>query len=327
MEVNVHNTEAAKQKKKKWLNNIIEKLLKFKRNDTYVDLTKEDIMFVLSNTYPLIKEEPNLLQLTPPINVCGDIHGQFADLLQLFRYGDLPPKTKYIFLGDFVDRGSNSIEVVMLLFCLKIAFPNHIYMIRGNHECENVNKLYGFYDECKNRYDLDVWSKTNSCLMTLPIAATIGDRIFCVHGGLSPNMKFIEQINTLERGKPIPDSGILCDLTWSDPAPTYNQTQKWNHNDRGVSYVFNNDVVKEFNKTNNIDLICRAHQVVDNGYKFSYNKKLVTLFSAPNYCRSYGNSAAMMKVESDLVCSFLILKPVSSKTKDIILDLTVDKKI
>lgn len=310
---------------KKVIKRLISKLLKFNRTQTHVNLDEADILFVVNQVYPIIKSEPNLLKLQPPMYICGDIHGQYADMLQLLKLGQLPPNSKYLFLGDFVDRGDNSIEVVMLLFCLKIIYPKHIYMIRGNHECKSVNRLYGFYDECKNRYNIQIWEKINACLMNLPVAATIGERIFCVHGGLSPNLKFIEQINQLERGVPIPDKGILCDLVWSDPDIENKQVEKWGYNDRGVSYTFNNAVVREFNKTNKIDLICRAHQVVDAGYKFSYNKKLVTIFSAPNYCKTYGNSAAMMKVESDLVCSFIILKPVSSKKKDVILDMTVDK--
>ena len=321
----MNNNEGAN--KIKIIKNLISKLLKFNRTQSHVDLSETDILFVVNHVYPIIKNEPNLLKLQPSIYICGDIHGQYADMLQLLKLGHLPPMSKYLFLGDFVDRGDNSIEVVMLLFCLKIIYPEHIYMIRGNHECESINRIYGFYDECKNRYSGDVWKKLNACLMTLPIAATIGERIFCVHGGLSPHLKFIEQIDKLERGKPIPDKGILCDLLWSDPDIEGRQVEKWGFNDRGVSFTFNNTVVKEFNKINNIDLICRAHQVVDAGYKFSYNKKLVTIFSAPNYCKTYGNSAAMMKVENDLVCSFLILKPVSSKKKDVIIDLTVDKKM
>ena len=141
--------------------------------------------------------------------VCGDIHGQYSDLLQLFKLGGLPNHSKYLFLGDYVDRGDNSIEVVMLLMCYKILYPNNIYMIRGNHECETINRMYGFYDECKNRYSVNVWKKMNMCLMHLPIAAMIDKHIFCIHGGLSPRMRFIEEINTLERGIKIPDTGVL----------------------------------------------------------------------------------------------------------------------
>lgn len=309
------------------INALINKLLRFNRKDNYVEMTEEDIIFVMDTVFPIIKKEPNLLRLQPSIFVCGDIHGQFSDLLQLFKLGGLPPKSKFLFLGDYVDRGDNSIEVVMLLMCYKILYPNNVYMIRGNHECETINRMYGFYDECKNRYSLTIWKTINTCLMYLPIAAMIDQHIFCIHGGLSPKLRFVEQINTLERGKKIPDSGILCDITWADPAYDESQIEKWTPNDRGVSYTFNGSVVKDFCRNNNIDLICRAHQVVDCGYKFSYNRKLVTVFSAPNYCKSYGNSAAMLKVEEDLTCSFIILKPVSSIKKDVILDMSIDKKM
>lgn len=309
------------------INKLLNQLLKFTRKDTHVNLLEEDIIFIMEKVLPIIQNEPNLLKLEPPIYVCGDIHGQYGDLLQLFKLGGLPSKSKYLFLGDYVDRGDNSIEVVMLLMCYKILYPNNIFMIRGNHECETVNRMYGFYDECKNRYNLIIWKKMNQVLTHLPIAAMIDKHIFCIHGGLSPQMKFVEQINNLERGKKIPDSGILCDVTWSDPAFDENQKEKWMHNDRGVSFTYNADVVKEFCRNNKIDLICRAHQVVDGGYKFSYGRKLVTVFSAPNYCKSYGNSAAMLKVEADLMCSFVILKPVSSIKKNVILDMSIDKKM
>jgi serine/threonine-protein phosphatase PP1 catalytic subunit len=310
------------------INTLISKLLKYTRKDTNVEMEENDVIFIMEKVLPIIKKEPNLLRLEPSIYVCGDIHGQYGDLLQLFKLGGLPPKTTYLFLGDYVDRGDNSIEVVMLLMCYKILFPQNIYMIRGNHECETINRLYGFYDECKRRFSGNVWKKMNAVLMYLPIAAMIDQHIFCIHGGLSPKMRFIEQINTLERGRKIPDNGILCDITWSDPSSDESQTEKWAHNDRGVSYTYSASAVKEFCKNNSIDLICRAHQVVDSGYKFSYGRRLVTVFSAPNYCKSYGNSAAMLKVDNDLMCSFVILKPISSiKKKNVMLDMSIDKKM
>lgn len=307
------------------INTIINKLLKFNRTLQYVDLTESEILFVMETVYPIIAKEPTLLKLDPPMLICGDIHGQYSDLLQLFKLGGLPSSSRYLFLGDYVDRGDNSIEVCMLLMCYKILHPNNIFMIRGNHECESVNRMYGFYDECKNRYSSIIWKKINACLMYLPVAATIDKNIFCIHGGLSPRLKFVEQINTLQRGHKIPSDGILCDVTWSDPCFDESQVEKWVPSDRGVSFTYNGDAVKEFCKTNGFDLICRAHQVVETGYKFSYGRKLVTVFSAPNYCKSYGNSAAMLKVEEDLTCSFIILKPVSSIKKGVILDMAIDK--
>ena len=143
-----NSSELTQSKKMKWVDTLLLKLLNFRRSQSHVELTETDILFVLSQVYPIIKQEPNLLKLSAPTYICGDIHGQYSDLLQLLKLGGLPPKSKYLFLGDYVDRGDNSIEVVMLLFCLKIRFPSYIYMIRGNHECEQVNRIYGFYDEC-----------------------------------------------------------------------------------------------------------------------------------------------------------------------------------
>lgn len=308
----------------KVLNSILQKLVKFTNPAIPSGVTKDEIMFIMTNVLPIIKNEPNILELENPIYVCGDIHGQFFDLLRLFKLGDLPPKSKYLFLGDYVDRGDFSIEVCMLLFGLKIKYPDRIYLIRGNHECKNINIIYGFYDECIKRFDKSVWETTNLVLMHLPICAMISKKIFCVHGGLSPDLKFLDQIKTLPRGTPIPDTGLLCDLLWSDPGT---QSNDWAESDRGVSYLFNGNVTALFMRNNDIDLICRAHQVVDSGYKFSFGQRLVTIFSAPNYCKTYGNSASMMKIDDDLECSFVLLKPVASKKAETLLPLNkrIDK--
>lgn len=293
-------------------NKILQKLVKFTGPGVQCGITKEEIIFVMTNVLPIIKNEPNILELTNPLYICGDIHGQYFDLLRLFKIGELPPKSKYLFLGDYVDRGDFSVEVCMLLFSLKLKYPDRIFMIRGNHECKNVNIMYGFYNECIKRFDKNIWEIINDVLMHLPICAMISKKIFCVHGGLSPDLNFLEQIKKLPRGTPIPDTGILCDLLWSDPG-TPNQDTEWKESDRGVSYIFNGNVTATFMKNNDIDLICRAHQVVDSGYKFSFGKKMVTIFSAPNYCKTYGNSASMMKIDENLECSFMVLKPVTKK--------------
>ena len=189
------NTELTQHKKTRWVNMLIKKLLNFHRSQSHVDLTEQDILFVLSQVYPLIKQEPNLLKLSAPIYICGDIHGQYADLLQLLKLGELPPKSKYLFLGDYVDRGDNSIEVILLLFCLKIRFPKHMYMIRGNHECENVNRIYGFYDECLRKFgSLNVWKYCTEVFDFLPLAGLIEGKLFCVHGGLSPSLKTFDDV-------------------------------------------------------------------------------------------------------------------------------------
>jgi serine/threonine-protein phosphatase PP1 catalytic subunit len=271
-------------------------------------ITSSLLFEILGKVGPIFESEPQLLELSGPIYICGDIHGQFDDLLKIFRNIGYPPHSKVLFLGDYVDRGSSSLEVITLLFILKIKYPQHIYMTRGNHECHTVNMMYGFYEECNKKTNLLVWKGCNKIFSLLPIAALVENKIFCVHGGLSPKLDDIRSINQIKKGTKVPNAGLLCDLMWADPG---NHKEEWVNNDRGCSYTFNNTVVSKFMAKNKIDLICRAHQVTDKGYEFSFGQKLVTVFSAPNYCNEYGNCGAVMKVESDLSCSFVILKPVA----------------
>lgn len=199
--------------------------------------------------------------------ILGDTHGQYFDLLRLFEYGGYPPKTNYLFLGDYVDRGKQSVETISLLMAYKVKFPENFFLLRGNHESEVVNRLYGFYDECKRRYSLKLWKMFTDMFNWMPVAALIDDKIFCVHGGLSPELNTLDQLSKLPRPTEVPSTGttsdiyilgLLCDILWSDPST---ECDTWQENDRGVSFVFSKDIVKKFITKNNIDLICRAHQV------------------------------------------------------------------
>ena len=181
-------------------------------------------------------------------------------------------------------------------------------MIRGNHECSSINRIYGFYDECKKRFSIKLWKIFTECFNCLPVAALLDDKILCMHGGLSKEMEKVEQIKKIIRPTDVPEQGLLCDLLWSDPDENANG---YGENDRGVSVVFNAEVVQKFLKDNELDLICRAHQVVEEGYEFFADKQLVTVFSAPNYCGEFDNAGAMMTVNEDLRCSFQILKPIN----------------
>jgi serine/threonine-protein phosphatase PP1 catalytic subunit len=252
--------------------------------------------------------QPILLELEAPIKICGDIHGQYYDLLRLFEYGGYPPESNYLFLGDYVDRGKQSIEAVCLLLAYKIKFPENFFIIRGNHECASINRIYGFYDECKKRYSIKLWKTFTDCFNCLPVAALLDDKILCMHGGLSSELEKVEQIKNIVRPTDVPEQGLLCDLLWSDPEE--NKTG-FGPNDRGVSVTFNSKVVETFLKNNDLDLICRAHQVVEEGYEFFANRQLVTVFSAPNYCGEFDNSGAMMSIDENLICSFQILKPMT----------------
>lgn len=274
---------------------------------TFVNIPEADIKQLIMKCKEIFNKQPMLLELEGPINILGDIHGQYYDLLRLFEFGGFPPNTNYLFLGDYVDRGKQSIETIVLLMAYKIKYPENFFLLRGNHECDAVNRLYGFYDECKRRYSLKLWKLFVEMFNWLPVAALIDDKIFCLHGGLSPDLNTLDQVAKIQRPTDIPDSGLLCDLLWSDPSE---DIHGWEKNDRGVSFMFSKDIVKRFVQKNNIDLIVRAHQVVQDGYEFFADRSLVTVFSAPDYCGEYTNSGGMMLIDESLMCSFKVLKPI-----------------
>jgi len=288
----------------------IEKLLSVRqeRPGTLVELEEGEIDALCQQSRDIFIRQPVFLELEPPIKIVGDIHGQYYDLLRLFEYSGYPGKqanANYLFLGDYVDRGKQSIESICLLLAYKIRYPENFFILRGNHECASINRIYGFYDECKRRFSPRLWKRFTDCFNCLPVAAIIADKIFTMHGGLSPELKSFEQIKKLHRPTGVPDTGLLCDLLWADPE----QISGWAESDRGVSYIFGPDVVESFCKQFKVDLVCRAHQVVEDGYEFFAGRKLVTIFSAPNYCGEFDNCASVMSVDDNLKCSFTMLKP------------------
>jgi serine/threonine-protein phosphatase PP1 catalytic subunit len=185
---------------------------------TFVNLPDKAIKWICKEAQEVIKNEPTLLELEGPIKCTGDFHGQFYDLLRLFKIaGGPPPNQKYLLIGDFVDRGKQGIEVMSLLLSYKLRYPDKIYLLRGNHESNSITRMYGFYDECKRRYNLALWRDFCSLFNYLPISAIIDERILCMHGGLSPDMTHLSQINTIQRPLEVPDNGLMCDLLWADP--------------------------------------------------------------------------------------------------------------
>eukprot|EP01083_Nonionella_stella_P174841 607164_1 len=277
--------------------------------DVSVQLEEDEMIELCYRCRELFAFQPMLLELEGPLKVVGDIHGQYFDLLRIFEYIGFPSSscsTNYLFLGDYVDRGKLSIETIVLLFAYKYKYPENFFLLRGNHEASTVNRLYGFYDECKRRFSIKIWKIMCDVFNCLPICALIEEKIFAMHGGLSPQLKTIQQIKHIQRPTEIPDSGLLCDLLWSDP----NEDIKgWDSNERGVSYIFGKDVVNKFLRKHDLDLIARAHQVVEDGYEFFAKRKLVTIFSAPNYCGEFDNCAGIMSVDQTLMCSFQVLQP------------------
>uniref|UniRef100_A0A0E0NSZ1 Serine/threonine-protein phosphatase n=1 Tax=Oryza rufipogon TaxID=4529 RepID=A0A0E0NSZ1_ORYRU len=313
------------------LDDIIRRLLEVRtaRPGKQVQLSESEIRQLCTVSREIFLSQPNLLELEAPIKIpnplppscrsalaarpkAGDIHGQYSDLLRLFEYGGFPPEANYLFLGDYVDRGKQSLETICLLLAYKIKYPENFFLLRGNHECASINRIYGFYDECKRRFNVRLWKVFTDCFNCLPVAALIDDKILCMHGGLSPDLTHLDEIKSLPRPTDVPDTGLLCDLLWSDPGK---DVQGWGMNDRGVSYTFGADKVSEFLEKHDLDLICRAHQVVEDGYEFFADRQLVTIFSAPNYCGEFDNAGAMMSVDETLMCSFQILKPAERKGK------------
>ena len=270
-----------------------------------MNLTEVEIKYLINTSKKILIEQPTFLELETPITVCGDTHGQYPDLLRLFDLGGYPPDTNYLFLGDYVDRGEQSIETISLLLAYKIKYEENFFILRGNHECGSINRIYGFYDECKRRYNIKIWKNFVDLFNCLPIAACIDDKIFLVHGGLSPELKNADEIKKIMRPTDVAEEGLLCDLLWSDPE---NMAKEWGPNDRGISVTFNVKVLEKFLENNELDLLCRAHQVVEEGYEFFGDRKLVTVFSAPNYCGEFDNNGGIMLVDENLKCSFKIIK-------------------
>ncbi|XP_051123847.1 serine/threonine-protein phosphatase PP1-like isoform X2 [Andrographis paniculata] len=238
------------------LDDIIQRLLEGK-GGKQVQLSEAEIRQLCVSARHNFLSDPNLLRIRAPVRICGDIHGQYQDLLRLFEYGGYPPASTYLFLGDYVDRGKQSLETICLLLAYKIRHPDKIFLLRGNHEDAKINRIYGFYDECKRRFNVRLWKIFIDCFNCLPVSALIDDKIICMHGGLSPELKKLEQINEIPRPTDVPDGGLLCDLLWSDPSP---RIRGWSDSDRGISCVFGPDVVAEFLEENDLDLICRGHQ-------------------------------------------------------------------
>ncbi|KAG2722085.1 hypothetical protein I3843_02G097700 [Carya illinoinensis] len=241
------------------LDGIINRLLEVRgRPGKQVQLSEAEIRQLCLVSKDIFLGQPNLLELEAPIKICGDIHGQYNDLLRLFEYGGFPPRSNYLFLGDYVDRGKQGLETICLLLAYKIKYPENVFLLRGNHESASINRVYGFYDECKRRFNVRLWKIFTECFNCLPVAALIDEKILCMHGGLSPDLHNLDQIRNLRRPCDVPESGLLCDILWSDPSK---DIQGWGANDRGVSYTFGADRVTEFLRKHEIDLICRAHQV------------------------------------------------------------------
>ncbi|VDL19469.1 unnamed protein product [Hymenolepis diminuta] len=268
-------------------------------------ISETEVKALCAKAREILIEESNVQYVDAPVTVCGDIHGQFYDLIELFKVGGEVPDTNYLFLGDFVDRGYYSVETFLLLLALKVRYPDRITLIRGNHESRQITTAYGFYEECVRKYGSPlVWRQCTEIFDYLCLSAIIDDRIFCVHGGLSPHIERLDQIRTIDRKQEVPHEGPMCDLLWSDPE----DSPGWNVSPRGAGFLFGADTVQKFNHENKLDLICRAHQLVMEGRRYHFNETVLTVWSAPNYCYRCGNVAAILRLDEFLNRDFAIFE-------------------
>ncbi|OAY84002.1 Serine/threonine-protein phosphatase 5 [Ananas comosus] len=244
----------------------------------------------------MLRAMPTLVEITVPnghhFTVCGDVHGQYYDLLNIFELNGLPSEENpYLFNGDFVDRGSFSVEVILTLFAFKCMRPTAMYLSRGNHESKSMNKIYGFEGEVKSKLSeifVELFAEVFCCL---PLAHVINEKIFVVHGGLfSVDGVKLSEIRAIDRFCEPPEEGLMCEILWSDPQPQPGRGPS----KRGVGLSFGADVTKRFLQENNLELVVRSHEVKDEGYEIEHDGKLITVFSAPNYCDQMGNKGAFI---------------------------------
>lgn len=260
--------------------------------------------YILDLAHEIIKichVEPTLLELEGPMIVVGDLHGHLLDLYRIFQFFGMPPATNYLFIGDIVDRGEFSIETLCLIYVLKILYPKNVFIIRGNHEFRNTSINGGLLIESEKTYPhTEVFEALVNSFRYIPLAAKIGNKILCVHGGLSPSFTSLEQLAAVQRPVDTYDDSILCGLLWSDPSE---KTQTFMPSPRGTGFLFGNKAISAFLKNNQLDMIIRGHECVKNGFLSRFDGKVMTVFSASNYCGVTNNKGAVAMIDENNNCS------------------------
>ncbi|CAD5213246.1 unnamed protein product [Bursaphelenchus xylophilus] len=285
-----------------------------------VHVTPEEIYKLCQLAVESFIKQPALLQIgssSLPLTICADIHGQFRDVRMLVDRHGFVDKHSYLFLGDYADRGTQGVETISFLFAAKVLHPERVFLLRGNHEDYNTSMVYGLLDECLEKFGNYCGQRLWLCFVNafnhMPFAALVDKKILCMHGGLSPEIHNVEDINKIRRPSMIPLYGMACDIVWSDPL---NQHDGWSLSPRGISFTFDDSVVEKFCEANGIDLIVRGHQITNemhrNGYQFSPGGRVLTLFTASDYLRT-SNTGATLTVTPNLEAHFTLFRPVDRK--------------
>jgi serine/threonine-protein phosphatase PP1 catalytic subunit len=268
-------------------------------NSTHFPFRHDDLTLIAERSESLVSKDPTLLHLHSPINIVGDIHGHFDDLQKVFELSGPPSTFQYLFLGDYVDRGPNSIECIAFLLCAKLLFPAHIFLLRGNHEAADLCETGGFGAECKSMFDALLFYEFLAVFNRLPIAATIDNLIFCVHGGISEELVSLADLRKIKRPLEVLESSLLTDLVWGDPST---ECPVWRASPRGASQTYGCEVVAAFFQRTGLIMICRAHEAVPEGIAFPFepDRSVVTVFSCSNYRERVENLGAVMCFNAEL---------------------------
>ncbi|KAI6185079.1 SER-THR-PHOSPHATASE domain-containing protein [Aphelenchoides bicaudatus] len=312
-----------------FLDNIINRFLRapMKLNESgeptaeiQVSVTHEEIYRLCHHAVESFKEQPALLQIQPnylPLTVCGDIHGQLRDVRLIVDQFGTMDRHNYLFMGDYVDRGLQGIETLCFLLANKTRYPQRCFLLRGNHEDYNTSMIYGLLDECFQKYGnilgQRVWLSLINACNHMPFAAVVADKILALHGGISPHLRHLNDINKIPRPTVIPLYGLACDLVWADPSMLHTD---WALSPRGVSFTFSEAVADKFCQQNGLDLIVRGHQIFNEmhgtGYQFGPNHRVLTLFTASDYLKAQ-NTGAVMTIDPSLTIQFTLFRPMTKK--------------
>jgi len=294
---------------------------------------------IITKGIEILKGESNVIRVPTPIVIAGDIHGQFYDLIHIFeKFGDLP-KGRFLFLGDYVDRGNFSCECIFYLIALKVCYPDRIFLLRGNHETRMQTSTHSTRQEVISKYGNDVYNMLLTLFDAFPFASIVGETLFCAHGGLSPDLKLVNDLDDISRFHEPMSGSIIHDILWSDPHPDFDQisniTFEANTN-RGCSYFYSYHDVCRFLEINHLKSLVRSHSVEPRGFKLFKKKdqilpSVISLFSAPHYAGVYDNKGAVLYfdgknahiVQFDASPQPFVL-PKSMDLMDVLLPVTID---
>lgn len=255
---------------------------------------------MIRNAKQILQKEPNVMRIQLPVIVVGDTHGHIEDIYEIFNLAGTPPNTKYLFLGDYVDRGLFSLEALAVLLSYKILYPESVTLLRGNHESRTLTQFYGFLEDCKNKFSEAMWLEACNLFDCFPLAAIIDNKILAVHAGLSPSLHSISDLEAVDRFGDVGTPGVVTDLTWSDPDDSNRPQQMWTASVRGAGFIFGSNITAQFLEANNLHLLIRSHQLATEGINWLHGNKCCTVFSASNYCYTCNNKGgALMLQHSD----------------------------